>query len=602
MAQVASSRPSGISRRRINVILLICLLLSLLTTRQLVIIQIYQNVDGRDLTDYMKSELTLHRVLQPRRGTIYDRNGAALALNVYNDSLYVEPSRIAEPEKLAIALAPLIGKDVESVSKIVGNKEREWDRLARWLTPEMSDKVRKLGVDGELPEGLHLVPEAQRVYPQGAFAGRIVGAANHNGDGISGIEAFYDSEIKGITGTLKAEQDAAQRPIWIAPRSITEPEDGTNMTLTIDSTVQRIVENELAHGVTKHNADGGSIVVMDPSTGEILGMASWPNFDPNTYTEVNPELYNHNAALTDVYEPGSTFKVVLTAIGLQTGAFTADTAVHDGGCIQRYGWPLCNWNKAGNGALTPGRMLYFSSNVAALQFAELIGRDNFYKYVKLFGYGQETGVDLAGEGPGIVRWPDKEENWDAVTLNTNAYGQSIAVTPIQHLTAISAIANGGTLMWPHVVKRKCKGTLCEDVQPRPVRRVVDKGVTDQIRSMMVDNADGSYAGVVWGPLTGSYERMPLVPGYHVTAKTGTSSIAVNGGYDNNGTIGSVVGWAPADNPRIAVLVKIDRPKDDIWGVQTAIPIYQKVVSQLMPYFRMAPNPELIHPMQVGKQP
>jgi len=328
-------------------------------------------------------------------------------------------------------------------------------------------------------------------------------------------------------------------------------------------------------------------------------MTSWPAFDPNQYTEVDPELYNHNAAVTDVYEPGSTFKVILTAIGLQTGAFTANTTVDDPGCVQRYGWPICNWNRSGNGALTPGKMLYYSSNVAALQFAEIIGRENFYKYVRLFGYGQPTGIDLAGEGLGIVNWPIGED-WSDLTLSQNGFGQSIAVTPIQHLTAVSAIANGGTLMRPHVVKRLCKETQCEDVAPEAMHRVVDQGVTDQIRDMLVANSDGAYAPVVWGPITGSYEPMPLVPGFRVTAKTGTSQIAVNGGWDANGTIGSVVGWAPAENPRIAVLVKIDRPKDDPWGVNTAIPVYQKVVSQLLTYYRMEPNPAFMNPLQVGK--
>ena len=286
-------------------------------------------------------------------------------------------------------------------------------------------------------------------------------------------------------------------------------------------------------------------------------------------------------------------------MGLQTGSFTANSTVNDPGCLERYGWPICNWNQAGNGALTPARMLYFSSNIAALQFAEIVGRDTFYKYVKLFGYGQPTGIDLAGESDGMVKWPIGDD-WSDLTLDTNAFGQGISVTPIQHLNAISAVANGGTLMAPHVVKRRCKATQCEDVQPRAIRRVVDQGVTDQIRDMLVENANGAYAPVVWGPITGSYHAMPLVPGYRVTAKTGTSQIPVNGGYDNNGTIGSVVGWAPAENPRISVLVKIDRPKDDPWGVNTAIPVYQKVVSQLMTHYRIAPNPDLVDPLQVGK--
>ena len=598
MATVASSRPSGISRKRINAILLVCLLLAVLTTRQLVGIQIYKQADNRDLSAGVREELSMHEVLQPRRGTIYDRDGTPLALDVDRDSLYVEPPRIMEPEKLAIVLAPIIGQDVDSVLKTLTDKNQEWTRLARWLTPEAAAKVKLLGTNGILPDGLHLIPEAQRAYPQGSFAARIVGVANHEGEGISGVEAFYDDQIKGITGTLQAEQDAAQRPIWIAPQHVNEPQDGADLTLTIDSSVQRIIERELADAIAKHHADGGAIVVMDPYTGEILGMASNGSFDPNHYTEVDPSLYNHNPVLTDVYEPGSTFKIILTAMGLQTGKFSAGTTVGDKGCIIRYGSRLCNWNLASNGAVTPAKMLYYSSNVAALQFAEILGRNDFYKFVKLFGYGQRTNVDLAGEATGLVNWPVTSK-WSPLTLDTNAYGQSIAVTPLQHLTAISAVANGGTLMKPHVVMRECKGTQCNDVKPQVVRRVVDQGVTDQIRNMLVDNSM-NYAPVVWGPITGSYAKVPLVPGYRVTAKTGTSSIPIPGGYDPNGTIGSVVGWAPAENPRVSVLIKIDRPKDDPWGVNTAIPVYQKVVSQLMAYYRLPPNPDLIAPSQVGK--
>jgi cell division protein FtsI (penicillin-binding protein 3) len=598
MAQLVSSKPAGISRTRINVIMIVSLLLSTLTARQLVEIQIYKRDGERDLSERARQELEMHVVLQPRRGTIYDRNGAALAMNVNRDSLYAEPTRIAEPAKLALVIAPLLGQDPQALMALLEDKNREWVRLARWITPEAAEQIRKLGEEGAPPDGLHLIPEAQRMYPQGDFAGRIVGVANHEGVGISGVEGFYDTEIKGITGTLQAEQDAAQRPIWIAPQRLIEPEDGASLTLTIDTRVQKVVEGALREGVEKHSAEGGTVIVMDPATGEILGMASTPNFDPSRYLEVAPEVYNNNPAVSSVYEPGSTFKVILTAIGLQTGAFTAQSAVDDPGCIERYGYPVCNWNSAGNGPATPAKMLYYSSNVAAVQFSEIIGRENFYKYVKMFGYGQPTNIDLAGESEGIVRWPIGDD-WSDLTLGQNAFGQGIAVTPIQHITAISAIANGGLLMRPHVVKRHCKGTQCDDVEPQAVRRVIDPGVTAQINDMLVENAN-SYAPVVWGPITGSYAPVPLVPGFRVTAKTGTSQIAVDGVYDANATIGSVTGWAPAENPRIAVLVKIDRPKDDPFGLNTAIPVYQKVVSELMPYFRMAPNPEIIDQSQVGR--
>ncbi len=596
MAQV-TTRPSGISRTRINVVLLVCLVLSALTTRQLVVIQVLKQANGRDLEARAQQELRKYVVLQPRRGTIYDRNGAALAMNIDRDSVYVDPSLVKEPEKLAIVLAPILKLDPTALTKQLGDKTREWDRLARWIEPAAAAQIRKLGEDNQPPDGIVLIPEAKRAYPQESFASQIVGVANYEGSGISGVEGYYDSEVKGITGTLQAEQDAGQQPIWIAPRQVVQPQDGMDLKLTIDSTVQKIAEDSLKKAVEQHSAEGGTILVMNPNTGEILAMASWPSFDPNHYLEVDPALYNHNPALTDQYEPGSTFKVLLTAMGLQTKSFTANTTVNDNGSISRYGWSISNWNAEGIGPTDPATMLYRSSNVAALQFGEMIGPDNFYSYVKQFGYGQPTGIDMAGEGVGMVQWP-LDDSWDQSNLDTNSFGQGIAVTPLQHLTAISAVANGGKLMRPHIVHQHCRAASCEDVQPEVVRTVLDQEVTDQIRDMLVGNAN-QYARTVWGPRTGVYHDMPLVPGYRVCAKTGTSSIPVNGGYDNNATIGSVVGWAPAEQPRISVLVKIDRPKDDIWGVGVAIPVYQEVVAQLLPYFGVAPDPTLIDPLQAA---
>lgn len=583
-------------------LLLAVLAMTLVVSQQLVRVQIYQELRGRQLNELVQQELQAHEVLQPRRGTIYDRNGVALAMNVNMPSLYVDPSKIEEPEKLAIMLAPLIGRETGDLLPILRDKEREWARLARWIAPSAAEEIARLGEEGEPPTGVYLVPEAQRAYPQGQFASRVVGVANHEGIGISGVEAFYDTEIKGITGTLRAERSASQQPIWIAPQQIIEPQDGMDVTLTIDSTVQKVVEDELRRVVEEQQAEGATILVMDPGTGEVLGMATWPVFDPNQYVanpaEFSLEMINRNNALTDVYEPGSTFKVIVTAIGLQTGAFTPDTVVNDTGVVYRYGEDIGNWNRAGNGMVTPGLMLYHSSNVAALQFGELIGRDNFYKYVKLFGYGQQTGIDLGGEGEGIVRWPESEgENWSDLTLNTNSFGQGIAVTPIQHLTAFSAIANGGLLMWPHVIKEKCQGTQCTPVKPRVVRRVVDQPVTDALREMLTRNAE-HYANLIWGPVNQNWGDQPLVPGYRVGAKTGTSQIAVNGVYDSNAVVGSVVGFAPSEQPRIAVLVKIDRPKKAAYGIEAAIPTYQRVVTRLMSHFRIPPDPHYMSEGQV----
>jgi cell division protein FtsI/penicillin-binding protein 2 len=599
MAQVSIPQQTPITRRRINVLLLLVLVFAILTAQQLVQIQVRQELKGRALDDLAQSELTRHDVLQPRRGTIYDRNGVALAMNVNMASLYVDSSKVKEPEKLALLLAPLINRDVNDILPTLRDKEREWTRLARWINSDAAEQIAKLQEDKELGSGLWLIPEAQRAYPQGEFAARIVGVANHEGVGVSGVEAFYDSDIKGITGTLQAERSGSldQQPIWIAPQQIVEPQNGVDVKLTIDSTVQKVLEDELRRVVDEQQAEAATILVMDPMTGEVLGMASWPFFDPNKYTQYEPEVYNRNNALTDVYEPGSTFKVLVAAMGLQTGAFTADTPVNDTGVVNRYDHMIGNWNRAGNGALTPGMMLYHSSNVAALQFGEMVGTENFYNFVKLFGYGQPTGIDLGGEGDGIVRWPESP-SWSPLDLATNSFGQGISVTPIQHLTAISAIANGGQLMWPHVVREKCQGAKCEMVKPRVVRRVLDQPVTDAVREMMTRSSE-NYGAFFWYTNGNRYFDQPLVPGYRVAAKTGTSQISLGAaGYDNNAVIGSVVGFAPSENPRISVLVKIDRPKKAQYGIEAAIPVYQRVVSKLMTHFRIPPDPNYVAEGQV----
>jgi cell division protein FtsI (penicillin-binding protein 3) len=569
--------------------------ITLLLAQQLVKIQVYQELKGRQLGELAQDELTRHDVLQPRRGTIYDRNGVALAMNVNMPSLYVDSTKIKNPEKLSLLLAPLINKDPSEVTAILNDKEREWTRLARWISTDAAAQIEKLTEDGEFGEGVWLIPEAQRAYPQGEFASRIVGVANHEGVGIAGVEAYYDEDIKGITGKLQAERSgsADQQPIWIAPKEIVEPQDGIAVKLTIDSTVQKVAEDELRRVVEEQQAEGATILVMDPSSGEVLGMATWPVFDPNRYTEFAPEVVNRNNALTDVYEPGSTMKLLVATMGIQTGAFTPESTVNDTGCVHRYGWDQCNWNRAGGGPTTPGQMLYRSSNVAALQFGEMVGRDNFYKFIKMLGYGQQTGIDLGGEGEGIVHFPEElGENWTDLTLDQNSFGQGISVTPIQHLTAVSTVANGGLLMWPHVVREKCEGTRCTQVKPRVVRRVFDQAATDAVRPMLARNAE-NYGAYFWSLHGNGASDQPLVPGYKVAAKTGTSQIAVNGGYDSNAVIGSVVGWAPADNPRISVLVKVDRPKKAAYGIEAAIPVYQRVVSRLMSHFRIPPDPTYV---------
>lgn len=585
-----SSTRVRLERWRINAVLLLCLVLVARVAIRLGDLQVTQH---DTLLAKARAEIDQEVPIQAQRGRITDRLGNVLAMDVDRESLWVVPSQIdaERAPSLALSLSALLGKDVQDILTTLTDKEHYWLPVARWLDPDVAKQVDAL----EEP-GLYWQYEPRRVYPQGMFAAQVLGAANFNGDGISGVEGFYNDLLQGIDGSLEGEFDPNKNQIAIAPSRTIPPRDGTDLVLTIDPLVQYVIERELQQAIEKHNADGGSILVLDPKTGAIRGMASWPTFDPNRYGDYSADVYGRNSAISSLYEPGSTFKMITVAAGLQTRSFTADTLVNDTGTIYRFGQALSNWNGGGNGMIDPGHVIYYSSNVGALQLNELTGPENFYAMVSKFGFGKPTGVDMGGEESGIVNsWGT--ESYNDLSFLTNAYGQSISVTPLQMVQAAAAIANDGMMMRPYIVERRCQADHCTDTQPMQVGQPIEKSVAWTVRRMLVNSAN-HYAPVVWGATTGSYADQWLVPGYQVAAKTGTSSIPLeSGGYDPSYTIGSVLGFAPAEDARYVVLVKIDRPKDDIWGVTTAIPVYYNVVSQLLRYEKIPPDPTLVSPGQ-----
>ncbi len=584
-----SNRTVTISRWRINAILIVVVLI---TSQIIIRLGNLQVVQHKELSGSARAEFDRTETIQPQRGVIRDRMGNVLAIDVDRESLYVD-TRLVDPEeaqKLALVLSGLIGKPSGDILENLLDKPY-YHRLARWLKPEISAQIAKL----EEP-GLVLVPEPRRVYPQETYAAQVIGAVNHEGVGISGIEAYFDYELKGITGTVTAEWDSLGNPIWLDPPETKPAMDGVDLELTLDPLVQHVVENEIKAVVDQFKPKGVTIIVMEPKTGAIRGMASYPTFDPNRYNDYSEDIYGRNPAVTDVYEPGSTFKILTVAAGMQAKAFTADTQVNDTGVVERYGQPLSNWNGGGNGMIDPGKVLYYSSNVGALQFAEMMGTDNFYKAIADFGFGKPTGVDLAGEQAGIVNDPSIP-GWSPIVMDTNAYGQGIAVTPLQLVRMVAAIANDGKLMRPYIVQKRCKADVCEETAPEQVGQPVEPGVAWTVRRMMV-HAANHYAPVVWGSRTGDhYSDTWLVPGYQVGAKTGTADIADgNGGYTGR-VIGSVAGFAPAEDARYAILVKVDEPSGDQYGLVSAIPAYQHIVEQLMRYERLAPDMALVGPGQ-----
>lgn len=536
--------------------------------------------------------------LKPTRGMITDRTGKILAMDADRKQLSVNPTLLNDDQvnDVANSLAVILGKPVAELQQALDDRSRVWVTIERWLTPEMEDQVAKLIEQGRGP-GLYLTPDPKRFYPQGSFAAHLLGAVNYDGDGISGLEAFFNDELKGVAGYREGTVDSSMRPIAIAPIDEVPPQDGVQLQTTLDSYIQFVSEQALAAAVQKHNADGGTIIVLDVRTGAIRGMASWPIFDPNNYGLFPPEVYGRNPAISSLYEPGSTFKMITVAAGLQSRAFTADTSVADSGSIWRYGTTLSNWDGLARGMLNSTGVLYHSSNVGALLLNELTGPETFYKAIADFGFGRPTGIELSGEESGIVNaWGT--QSYNDLTFLTNAYGQGISATPLQMVVAAAAIANDGVMMKPFIIERRCQQDVCTKTEPRELGRPIEPGVAWTIRRMLVHSAN-HYAPVIWKEQTGNAGDQWLLPGYQIAAKTGTSSIPLpTGGYDQNFTIGSVLGFGPAEQARFAVLVKIDRPKDDIWGVNTAIPIFYQVMEELMRHEQVPPDPTLVSPGQV----
>ncbi|MFL5803667.1 MAG: peptidoglycan D,D-transpeptidase FtsI family protein [Roseiflexaceae bacterium] len=579
-----STRPVTLSRWRINAVLLVAALAIGRIVFQLANLQLVQH---EYLSGKARAEIDRRVTIQPSRGVIRDSKGNVLAIDVDRESLYINPN-LFDPKnapKLALVLSGLLGMPASEIQARLEDREH-YSRIARWLEPEIAERITALA-----EPGIELVPEPRRIYPQGNYAAHTIGAVNFEGVGISGVEGFYDTELKGITGTITAEWDGGNNPIWITPPQTQPASDGADLELTLDPLVQHVVESELKQAIDAHDADGGTVIVLDVRTGAIRGMASYPTFDPNHYTDYKPEEYNLNPAVGKLYEPGSTFKIVTISAGLQSGAFTTETQVDDPGVVERYGWPLHNFDSGGHGPITPADVLYYSSNIGALLFNEITGPEKFYKMVAAFGYGQPTGVDLAGESDGIYLSSDSPD-WGPLDLDTNAFGQSVAVTPLQQVRMVAAVGNDGKLMRPYIVQRRCHANNCVGTKPQQVGQPISPEVARTIRQMLVRSGN-HYVNQI------PPDDLWLVPGYAVSAKTGTSQVPNGEGGYEDWTIGSVVGLAPAENARYAILVKIDHPKDDIWGVRTALLPYRNIAAQLLRYERIAPDPSMVGPEQVA---
>lgn len=530
-----------------------------------------QMVLGPDLQERAEQQHQQVVKLTPQRGAIYDRNGDELALSLSAESLYADPRQIGQPDEVAEKLAGIIDLPKKKIQKKL-KSGRGFVWLDRRLAPEKVEKIRQLKI-----AGLHFVSEHKRYYPLSQIAAQVIGFTGVDPKGLEGLELQYDSLLQGEAGLLVSQRDARGRGLATAGQVVRGGMPGQDLYLTLDRTLQYIAEKELADAVGQTGSVGGTVVILEPASGKILAMASQPDYNPNAVGDYRPSEWR-NRVICDSFEPGSTFKPFLLASVLEEGVVSRKKKTNCEKGRFRVGGKTIRDHKA-YGVLTLDEMLKFSSNIGFAKLGKKLERERFYSYLREFGFGQQTGIDLPGEVEGTVHSPSR---WFEIDLAAISFGQGVTVTPLQLATATAAIANGGLLMQPYLVERIVDGSGREQgfQEPNARNRVISEKTARQVRDMMV--------GVVEPGGTGT---RAAVPGYRVGGKTGTAQKVdpVTGGYSVDKRVASFIGFVPAERPAMVILVTLDEPQGTTYGGVVAAPVFSRVAGQALRYLNIPPS-------------
>ena len=500
-----------------------------------------------------------------RRGTITDREGVELAVSEPADDIAVTPYLIKDPAGAARRLAPLLHQPLDAVLRKVAQRHTGFVYLVRQLPASQAQRIGKL----DMP-GIQLIPSSRRIYPQRWMAAQLLGAVGTDGNGLSGLEYARDQTLRGKDGERRLVKDALGQPISLADVRAAKP--GHNVTLTLDAAIQDKVEAVLQQVGQKFSPRGATALVMDPRNGAIMALANWPRVDADNLTGA-PAYARQNRAIGSTYEPGSTFKAFTVAGALMDHKVTPSTPFNVPPQLQVADRTIHDAEGHGYETLTTAQILAQSSNIGADLIAAKVGRTQFDHWIRTFGFGKPTGIDLSGEESGIV---PQLKQYSGSTMGNLPIGQGLAVTPMQMAAAYSAIANGGILRPPHIIERQGDRTA-----PIPRgRRIIKPAVAAQLRSMLVG---------VLGP--GGTASEASIPGYKLAGKTGTAQKPdpVHGGYSDTKFVASFVGFAPADDPRLLVAVMVDEPQGEIYGGLVAAPAFQAITSFALPYLGIPPS-------------
>lgn len=523
----------------------------------------------------------------PPRGLIYDRNGELLAGNQTVYEVGVELAQVTDVDTIVLALSSVLGEDQSTISGLIRDgmaNNAVHVTIANYVSQDQHDKL--VGMQEEFDRlfqnvhgkaarslnGLSFQPFLQRTYPEKSQASEILGFVNRQGRGYFGVEEKYNDWLAGKSRQVWWPYDPVE-----AARLPDVPE-GTSLVLTIDRSIQASMEDLIDQEVDKTGSDSGTIVVLDPKTGEVLAMATTPRMDLNQFWLAG-KIFSpgtpFNRAVSGTYEPGSVYKVLTMAAGLDSGAVTPDTEFLDRGVIEIGGTVIRNWNGGAWGPQDMQGCMQHSLNVCLAWVAKRMGPSTFYTYMQRFGIGHLSGVDMAGDVPGRLKLPG-DSDWYEADLGTNAFGQGVAATPLQMASAISAVANDGKIMAPHVVRSLISKGYQKDIEPQVISTPITSKTAQTLSELLARSLENESSDA-------------LIDGYRVAGKTGTAEIPTPFGYTSDLTNASFVGWGPVDNPRFLVYIWLEKPRTSQWGSEVAAPVFRQAVERLVLLMNIPPD-------------
>lgn len=544
----------------------------------------WQVVMGASLSQTAQGQYDSSTVTTAPRGNILSPDGGFWVLRNTVWQITANPKQItSSPDSIAQKLAPFLVDDptntasvsaeTQKLVSLVGKQDVSWVSLAQKVSDTVKKNIQAFGLTG-----IGFTQSEGRFYPEASSAAQLLGFVGKDTDGGNigyfGLEGYYNLPLSGKPGFVGQERDAKGTPILLGGTKQVTAINGVDLTTSVDKRIQLLIERSLADGITKYGAKGGSVTIMDPYTGVILGMASSPAFDPAKYQNYDNDVFR-NPVISDSFEPGSILKVLVMAAGLDNGVVSPDTTCDIcNGPVNIDGYQIETWNNEYHPNSTMTDVIVNSDNVGMTFVGQRLGQDKLYDYLQKFGIGSITGVDLQGESAPQLR---KKGTWSNIDLDTTTFGQGIAVTGLQMVRAVSAIANGGYLPYPHVVTQIQGDGWEEQVNAPPSPRIISQKAADETAQMMVAAANLGEA------------KWTKIPGFTVAAKTGTAQIPVAGHYDATNTNHSFIGFAPVNHPKFVMLVTLQSPTSSPWAAETAAPLWYAVARDLFPYMGIQPD-------------